>query len=334
MKNLIHLDCTLRDGGSYNSWDFAPNLINKYLQAMAAAKVDYVEIGLRSVATNPQLGICAQATDEMIEGLEVPADLKLCVMVFAVELLGETPLLAALEKMFPRKVADSPIDLVRIACHLHEFVPALPAVAWLKERGYKVGFNLMQIADRSEQEIKSIAQQASKHQIDALYFADSMGSLTPAITTKIVGWLRSEWKGDLGIHTHDNLGLALTNSLQAMKDGVTWIDSTVTGMGRGPGNARTEELVIELAQMRGNNPDLVPLFDLVEQDFKPMQQKFGWGTNPFYYLSGKYGIHPTFVQEMLAEEFATAKILAALEFLHQAGGKKFSKNLLEESLAF
>src|SRR5690606_38962919 len=125
-----------------------------------------------------------------------------------------------------------------------------------------VGFNLMQIADRSEVEIKSLAIEAATYDIDALYFADSMGSMTPAQTAEIIGWLRTSWKGALGIHTHDNLGLALSNTLRALDEGATWVDATVTGMGRGPGNARTEELVIEIEERRQQTINMIPLMKL------------------------------------------------------------------------
>ena len=42
------LDCTLRDGGYYNNWDFDSEVVNKYLAAMASANIDYVELGLRN----------------------------------------------------------------------------------------------------------------------------------------------------------------------------------------------------------------------------------------------------------------------------------------------
>ena len=54
----------------------------------------------------------------------------------------------------------------------------------------------------------------------------------------------------LGIHAHDNMCLGLVNTLRAHAKGVTWLDATVTGMGRGAGNTRTEDLVIELEEAR------------------------------------------------------------------------------------
>lgn len=329
------LDCTLRDGGYYNSWNFPLDVTNKYLEAMQAAGVDIVELGLRSLINKGFNGANAYTTDNYINTLNIPAGLKVAVMVNATELVGETPLETVLETLFPLSAEKSPVDVVRIACHVHEFVKALPACNWLKERGYMVGFNLMQVADRTQEEVEALSLEASKYPIDALYFADSMGSMDPKQTSQIISWLRKHWQGAMGIHTHDNMGLALSNTLQAVEDGVTWLDATVTGMGRGPGNARTEELVIEVADKRAKRINMVPLMTVIRTYFQPLKNKCGWGSNPYYYLSGKYGIHPTYIQEMLGDSrYSEEDIFAAIDHLRVEGGKKFSFNALDATRHF
>lgn len=335
MHKIKFLDCTLRDGGYYNDWDFPLPVIEKYLVAMSAAGVDIVELGLRSLQNSGFKGACAYTTDEFIRSLPIPAGLTVGVMVNASELVGEIPQEEVLARLFPVAASDSPVGLVRIACHVHEFERALPAVNWLKEKGYQVGFNLMQVAERQEGEIRALARLAASYSMDALYFADSMGSMNPEQTAKIIQWFRSEWKGAMGIHTHDNLGLALSNTLRALDEGVTWVDSTVTGMGRGPGNARTEELAIELAERRGQRINMIPLMTLLREHFKPMQNRYGWGTNPYYYMAGKYGIHPTYIQEMLGDSrYSEEDVLAVIEHLREEGGNKFSLNSLDAALHF
>lgn len=335
MSRVIFLDCTLRDGGYYNSWDFSVELIQLYLNAMSAAEVDFVELGFRSLHNSGFKGACAFTTDNFIRSLNIPSGLSIGVMVNGNELIGEVPLQEVLESLFPVTAADSPVELVRIACHIHEFAQSLPAAIWLKKRGYMVGFNLMQVADRTEHEIKDLARIAMAYPIDVLYFADSMGSMKPEHAAQITSWLRSEWDHSLGIHTHDNLGLALSNTLCALDEGVTWVDSTVAGMGRGPGNARTEELAIELAEKRDRHANLVPLMVLLREHFIPMQKHYGWGTNPYYFLAGKYGIHPTYVQEMLNDSrYSEEDVLAVIEHLRAVGGKKFSLNTLDVARQF
>lgn len=332
---LTFLDCTLRDGGYYNDWDFEPGLVERYLDAMSSAGVDVIEMGLRSLRQEGFRGAFAYTSDEFLSGLALPESVNIGVMVNASELVGHGDIARRLSPLFPVACQDSPVDLVRIACHVHEFEEALEASHWLKKRGYRVGFNLMQIADRSQAEVEALARAAASYPLDVLYFADSMGSMDPEQTGRIVTWLRSHWQGALGIHTHDNLGMALQNTLAALENGVTWADATVTGMGRGPGNARTEELAIEVAHRRSEPVSLVPLMKVVRQDFRPMQERHGWGTNPFYYLAGKYGIHPTYIQEMLGDSrYSEEDVLAVIEHLRINGGKKFSFDTLDTARHF
>lgn len=335
MSELVFLDCTLRDGGYYNSWNFPQPLINQYLDAMTVAGVNVVELGLRSLINDGFKGACAYTTDEFLNSLTIPKTLKIAVMVNAGELIDTNQQYEILQKLFPNHANQSSVSIVRIASHIHEFSKVLPAVNWLKQRGYVVGFNLMQIADRTEQEIKALAKEASSYPLDVLYFADSMGSMNSIQTIQIIEWLRSEWKGALGIHTHDNLSLALSNTLCALNANVTWVDATVTGMGRGPGNARTEELAIEISERRKQIINIIPLMQLLKDYFKPMQQRCGWGTNPYYYLAGKYGIHPTYIQEMLSDSrYSEEDVLAVIEYLRYEGGKKFNLKTLNAARHF
>jgi len=333
-KTLI-LDCTLRDGGYYNAWDFAPDLVNSYLLAMNAAQVDIVEMGFRFLQNSGFKGPCAYTSDEFLQSLDIPKELTVAVMVNGSDLMTDLGLIPTLEKLFPVPAKDTPVDLVRFACHLREVRSVLPAVTWLTERGYRVGFNLMQIADRSREEVLDLALAACEYPLEVLYFADSMGSMTPDDTTRIIGWLREQWDGPIGIHTHDNMGLALQNTLRAHTEGATWLDATVTGMGRGPGNARTEELVIEAQALRNRPANLVPLMALLRKYFLPMKERYGWGTNPFYFLSGKHGIHPTYIQNMLMDSrYSEEDILAVIEHLRRTGGKSYNDNTLYNARNF
>jgi len=333
---LRTLDCTLRDGGYYNNWDFSHELVNDYLESMSALKIDFVEIGLRSLKNSGFKGGCAFSTDAFINSLNIPSDLndKIGVMINGAEIANSDTQIVCLEKMFTKK-SESPVTLVRIACHVHEFIDCLPASTWLKEQGYMVGFNLMQVADRSFNEITELAKQASQYPIDVLYFADSMGSLSPQQTSQIVKAFQKGFSGALGVHTHDNMGQAISNTVQAIEDGVTWVDSTVTGMGRGPGNAQTEYLSIAIEHLRPEKGNPTKLFELIRQHFKPMQDYYGWGTNPYYYLAGKYGIHPSYIQEMMQDaRYSDEDILAVIDHLKVEGGKKFSLNTLESARHF
>lgn len=328
--SLVLIDCTLRDGGYYNSWDFDRELIAEYLAAMNEAGVDIVEIGFRSFEKVGFKGACAYSTDDFITGLPIAAGQKIGVMVNAAEILKHSAGVIPATRLLFRSASESPVVLVRFACHLHEFEATLPACAWLKEQGYRVGINLMQVADRSDEEIQTIGALAANYPLDVLYFADSLGSMDPEQTSRIILLLRKHWSGAIGIHTHDNMGRAVANSLRAIDMGASWVDATVTGMGRGPGNAQTEYMLIELEGRLARQSRISPLLSLIRKRFGPMQHEYGWGRNPYYHLTGKYGIHPTYVQEMLTDpRYGEAEILAVIEHLRLEGGKKFSVQTME-----
>ncbi|MDO9106919.1 MAG: aldolase [Methylovulum sp.] len=329
------LDCTLRDGGYYNAWDFSAELIEDYLQTMQAISADYVELGFRSLKIDGFKGACAYTTDSFIQSLNVPVGLKLGVMINASELVRhEQSMNTELKRLFAPAIS-SPITLVRIACHVYEFEQALPASLWLKEQGYEVGFNLMQVADRSPEEIRALAMLATAYPLDVLYFADSMGSMNTGKTLEVIQAFRTVWAGELGIHMHDNMGLALANSVAAVQAGVTWVDGTLTGMGRGPGNAKTEYLVLELESSRQAPCNITALLKVIRKHFKPLQAHYGWGSNPYYYLAGKYAIHPSYIQEMLADSrYSDEDILAVIEHLKTENSNQFNLNTLNTARHF
>jgi 4-hydroxy 2-oxovalerate aldolase len=337
MNNIKILDCTLRDGGYYNEWNFSTEIVASYLEAMAALKVDFVEIGFRSTNNHGFKGGFAFSTDEFLNNLCIPKELdgKIGVMINASELLtSELSLEKVLEKLFVKK-SDSPVSLVRVACHVNEFEQALPAAKWLKSKGYLVGFNLMQIADRTSEEIQGLSKLANDHQLDVLYFADSMGSLDSLSVKHIIHAIQKVYNGEIGIHTHDNMNQALVNSIEAVNAGASWIDGTVTGMGRGPGNVQTEYLAIALSEHRGESGNMTKLLELIREQFRPLQEKYRWGTNPYYYLAGQYGIHPSYIQEMIADSrYNEEDILAVIDRLKVEGGKKFSFSLLDAARHF
>ena len=164
------LDCTLRDGGYYNAWDFSNDLVADYLFAMEALKVDFVEIGFRSLKIQGFKGAYAYSSDAFLNNLGIPKSLqnKIGVMLNGSELAEhDKGLVYVLDQLFVN-AENSLISLVRIACHVHQFEECLPAAKWLKDKGYQVGFNLMQVADCDEAEIARLAKKASQHPIDVL----------------------------------------------------------------------------------------------------------------------------------------------------------------------
>ncbi len=335
MLSVKLLDCTLRDGGYYNQWDFSDDFIQDYLEAMEAISADYVEIGFRSLTNEGYRGGCGYSTDSYINSLNVPSGVKLAVMVNAAELIRhQNGVESALNKLF-LPASESPVSLTRIACHLEEIEPILPAIRWLKNKGYLVALNLMQIAGQSKEEVRKVTESLSGHPLDVFYFADSLGSLTLEKTSEIISVIKERWKKDIGFHAHDNICQGLNNTITAINEGVLWVDGTVAGMGRGAGNASTEYLAIELEPHRDVKINPTKLYSLIHRRFKSLKTQYGWGASPFYYIASKKGIHPTYVQQMTKDtRYSEEDILITLNQLERAGSRKYKPDTLDSARHF
>lgn len=189
----------------------------------------------------------------------------------------------------------------------------------------------MQISEIKNEEIIQLIQIISNNSsADILYFADSLGALDENKTSDLCIIFRKYWKKKLGIHAHDNLGKALSNTIVAASHGFTYLDSTILGMGRGAGNTKTEELLFELNDLHKKNYDISKIAHLLDEFFIPLQKKYGWGKNYFYYLAGKYKIHPTYIQQMLGDPgFQSKKIFNVIELLKNIDSRKYDLNNLK-----
>ncbi|WP_413701742.1 aldolase catalytic domain-containing protein [Psychromonas sp. KJ10-10] len=330
------LDCTLRDGGYYNNWDFEQEVVEAYLSAVSEAKIDYVELGLRSFPKGDFLGAYAYTTEAHLNTLDLPEGPTYGVMVDAKTILeSELSIEDAVEALFV-PASDSKISLVRVVAHFPEVEHSGPIVKCLKSLGYIVGYNLMQAGGKAGDVIADKARQAKEwDDLDVLYFADSLGNMDSVEVERIVTALRTEWSGPLGIHTHNNMAKGLDNSIATNNVGVTWLDATITGMGRGAGNTQTESLLAVLD--KGESKYISkPIYELVIRHFESMQRHYGWGSNLLYFLGAQNDVHPTYIQNLLSNShYGTDEIVGAIDYLSKLDGTtSYNGAVLNTALSF
>ena len=133
-KKITHIDCTLRDGGYYNDWDFENNLITDYLNAISLSSIDYVEIGFRNITNDNFKGALAFSKDEYLNSIEIPNNINLGVMINCSQLINSKEYIKSLKILFPNNADKSPIKLVRIASNISSIELSLLASTWLKEQ--------------------------------------------------------------------------------------------------------------------------------------------------------------------------------------------------------
>ena len=330
-KEINLLDCTFRDGGYYNNWNFDKSIINAYFNSIKKSKIRFVELGFRFLDKINIKGPTAYTKDNFINQLKIPSAISIGVMINAGDLLKEASSpLEQCKKVFPNTTTK--VKFVRIACHYEEIYKIDKVILWLKKQNYFVGVNLMQISEINYLKIKKVCKYLKKLNIDVLYFADSLGSLNSQTTKKISKTFRKNWDKDLGIHAHNNLGLALSNSIVANNNGVKWIDCTIHGMGRGPGNLRTEDIIAYLFKQKKIT---ISIKKLIKRYFSKLIKQYKWGPNKYYAIAAKNKIHPTYIQKILSDKrYKPQDYLSILNTLKKIGAKKFNPYKLVNSSQF
>jgi 4-hydroxy 2-oxovalerate aldolase len=189
------------------------------------------------------------------------------------------------------------INFLRFACNHNEVLPVLD---YINKNDLKVEpiINIMQISEININLLIKICKKAQLVNLKILYIADSLGSLTPKNTKKIINIIKIFFKGKIGIHAHDNCGLALINSITAIRYGAEFVDSTILGMGRGAGNLKTETIY----KFINNNKKKSNIRNLIKNYFIRLKNKYKWGKNKYYKFGAKNLIHPTYVQELLSNK--------------------------------
>tara|TARA_B110000467_G_C18336488_1_gene498375 strand:+ start:1363 stop:2883 length:1521 start_codon:yes stop_codon:yes gene_type:complete len=300
---------------------------------MKYSRVDVVELGFRTLPENTFMGPYAYTTDYFISQLNLPEGPLYGVMINGNEFIensnGQN---FAIKKLFQKK-EYSPVSLVRIAINFNHIMELESIAKQLKDMGYMIGLNMMQAHGKSERDyIDTATKIAAWGVVDVLYFADSLGNMLPRDVQGICQALKKGWQGALGIHTHNNKNLALINSITAIENGVSWCDGTITGMGRGAGNAPTESLILEMSNNGCHNGDAKMTQPSIE-DFTILKNIYGWGSNLYYHYASNNGIHPTFVQSLLNDKrYDNQQVLGALEFLAGQDATSYSTDAIRQAI--
>ncbi|MDT7782631.1 MAG: 4-hydroxy 2-oxovalerate aldolase [Pseudonocardiales bacterium] len=230
----VLLDCTLRDGGNQNDWQFSQADVRAIVSTLDAASVDVIEVGYRGGSGSRESGTAgpsAHCTPEYLAGLPPVRHAELAVMV--------VPTVCPIEAM--ADLPDSPVGMVRIAAYPWD-VAAVPAyVEAIRALGLRATVNLMAVSYAELDELATIAKTVRAELPDVCYVADSFGALHPDAVRDRVELLTAELDCPIGVHMHNNLGLAATNALAAVDAGAGWLDASLCGMARGAGNLATEQ---------------------------------------------------------------------------------------------
>lgn len=292
------VDATIRDGGLCNNFEFTDEFVRELYKTNIKSGVDYMEFGYkasRSMFDESKFGkwkFCSEEDLRAIVGENI-SDMKIAVMADVGRCDFKTDFL-------PKK--DSVIDMVRVACYIHQIPAAIEMIDYLHELGYETACNLMAISQLHMNEIESALEMLSNSTVDVIYLVDSFGSLFPENASQLaVKYIEAAEKvgKKIGFHGHNNQNLAFANTIDTLSYGVSYLDATVQGIGRGAGNCATELL---LGFLKNPKYNLYSILTFIEKYMLPLkEQGIVWGYDLQYMFTGQLNQHPREAMSFTAE---------------------------------
>lgn len=284
------LDCTLRDGGYYTDWDFSSAILNEYIDAMNKLPIDYLELGYRNNSSKEYLGKMGYSPASVLREIRKRSTKKLAVM------LNEKSTKPEDLKNLTEPIKGL-VDKIRLAVDPKNMKRAIVLAKAIKEQGFEVGFNIMYMSKWNEYENFYDLLPGLNGVVDILNMVDSYGGIMPKDLVPILKKLRSIVNCKIGFHGHNNLQMGLINTLTAIDNEIDSVDCTILGMGRGAGNLNTE-LLLTYLNKDGLNVDFNVLGDVITT-FTPLYEKYRWGTQLPYMISGANSIPQKEVMELV-----------------------------------
>jgi 4-hydroxy 2-oxovalerate aldolase len=233
------IDCTVRDGGLMNKWQFNDSFVRKVYTALTEAGIDYMEIGYISSETSfsrDEVGpwkFCAEADIQRIIG-NSEKKIKLSAMADIGRIDYDD---------IPHK-SESSLDLIRVACYAHQVDAAIDLVHHCIDKGFETTINLMAVSTVGLRELDEALDDLSKSRVPVIYVVDSFGAFySEDIELLAKKYLELLPGKTIGIHCHNNQQLAFANTISAIISGINYLDASLYGIGRGAGNCPLELLI-------------------------------------------------------------------------------------------
>lgn len=300
-SELKVLDCTVRDGGLINNHLFEDEFVRVVYDTCVAAGLDAMEIGYKNAARlfpKDEYGPwrhCDEADLQRVVGDHDAAatGMKLAAMADAGKCDWKTDIVP---------MDQSPLDMIRVACYIHQIPEAVQMIEYVHELGYEATCNLMAVSIIQEAELDEALRVLVQTPASTIVVVDSFGALYREQIDHLVRKYTAALEGTgkhVGIHAHNNQQLAFANTIEAIILGVNRVDATMAGFGRGAGNCPMELLI---GFLRNPKFKLRPILGLLADHMIEMRRKVEWGPLVPYNITGQMNRHPRAAMQVRAGE--------------------------------
>lgn len=290
MAKIYMLDCTLRDGGYVNNWNFGAEVISRIVENISIASVELIECGFLSQQKEITLEKSIFPTiSEAEKYFEKVSQNNLALMINC----GEYNV-KEIEPYFGGK-----IKTIRIAFHKHQFNQAQELCLGLQDKGYTVFFQPMVTMRYTDEELLELIKWTNENKPEAFYIVDSFGTMRKRDILRIFYLIDNNLCKDIkiGFHSHNNLQLSFSNAqeliaLNSKREII--IDTSIFGMGRGAGNLCTELMIQYINENIENKYNIIPILETMDEYIMPIFKSHSWGYSVPYYIAAVNDCHPNY----------------------------------------
>lgn len=342
------LDCTIRDGGYLNNWEFSDDEVLDCYKAVTEADYEYFEIGFR---TNRKLlenkgKWCYSAEDDInnifkkYNGCKIVVMAKIGTVTIDDFIKKDKSNVTMVRVLLARATLDNGIQ--KSYYNKLDVRKAKTFCQKLIDYGYEVCMNFGCGDIINDDEIKIIASEFHNVKINALYLADTYGGFNtynvPIQLHKFYSEF-NEYKSNIpfGFHCHNNNEDALSKTTTAIYHGCTMIDSCIGGLGRGAGNLKSEQLMAYLytdkTEYIKRIAPLIVYFDKHILSKIEYQKNYHINSHPYYMISSVLSLHPNYITEILSMNTNVEQDIELIinldKYTKENNEKNYNKNLIK-----
>ncbi len=329
MGKIMLLDCTLRDGGYVNDWNFGHNNLVSIFERLAESNVDIIEIGFlderRDFDINRSIMPNTDCVEKIYGGLE-----RRGAMVVGMIDYGT----CGLDNIKP--CSESFLDGIRVIFKKHLRKDALKFCGELKKLGYKVFAQLVSVTSYSDDELADLISLANEVKPYAVSMVDTYGLMHQNNLMHYFTLLNDGLSPEIGLgyHAHNNFQMGYANCIAMTANKIERtmvVDGTLYGMGKSAGNAPIELVAMHLNDKLGGDYKINQMLEAIDANISEFYHPATWGYNLFYYLAASNECHPNYVTYLTEKK--TLSIRSINELLGKLQGEKkllYDKAYIEE----
>lgn len=326
MRSLKILDCTLRDGGCVNNFNFGQEDMLQILEGVEASEIDIIECGYIDSEEGAEWGR-TKFCNERVIGSTLLKTKKENVEYVAMIDYGKYDV-ANLEE---RQKAG--IDGIRLAFHKKDRTKIVEAGKTIIEKGYSLYLQPMLTLRYSDKELIELIEVVNEMlpNTTAFYLVDSFGEMRPNDMNRLIYLVEHNLEKSikLGFHSHNNLQLSYSNAITFINfpsDRELIVDTSIMGMGKGAGNLNSELFAEHLNIYYGKCYKIEPLLEVIDKVLNQIRAEYYWGYSVEFYLSAICHCSPSYAAHFYNKHMLSIKqVSELLDMLSEDKKNSFDK---------